>query len=100
MALMPVPPGEIVSVVTTLEMQARPRPAPMPDSPLRLVRWDQPDTERYRAIFRMVGEMGIGRVVRHAGSRGRSIMKPAQQQDEQHQEAERSAGHPRAPNSE
>lgn len=49
---------------------------------------------------RMVGEMGIGRVVRHAGSRGRSIMKPAQQQDEQHQEAERSAGHPRAPNSE
>lgn len=56
MALMPVPPGEIVSVVTTLEMHARPRPAPMPDSPLRLVRWDQPGTERYRAIFRMVGE--------------------------------------------
>lgn len=50
-----VPAGELASVVTRLEMRARPRPAPLPDSPLRLVRWPAPKLTAYRALFRRVG---------------------------------------------
>jgi GNAT superfamily N-acetyltransferase len=53
--LIPVPEGHVAAVVTTLEMRARPRARPMPPSPLRLVRWQAPDPERYRALFRRVG---------------------------------------------
>jgi len=52
---MRVNPSDIASVVTSLEMRTRPRPAPMAMSPLRLVRWPQPDPDRYRALFRRVG---------------------------------------------
>ena len=55
MALTPVPPGHVATIVTTLEMRARPRPAPLPPSPLRLVRWHEPDPEKYRTLFRRVG---------------------------------------------
>jgi GNAT superfamily N-acetyltransferase len=56
MGLTPVPPDQLATIVTTLEMQARPRPAPLPDAPLRLQRWPRPDPDRYRALFRRIGE--------------------------------------------
>jgi len=54
-ALIPVAAGDVATIVTSLEMLARPRPVPMPESPLRLVRWERPAIERYRALFRRVG---------------------------------------------
>jgi GNAT superfamily N-acetyltransferase len=56
MGLIPVAGDQIATVVTALEMLERPRPRPLPDSPLRLVRWPQPDPAKYRALFRRVGE--------------------------------------------
>lgn len=47
--------GHVGAVVTFLEMTERPAPAPVPESPLRLVRWDEVDLDRYRALFRRVG---------------------------------------------
>ncbi|QIG79122.1 GNAT family N-acetyltransferase [Stakelama tenebrarum] len=55
MALTPVPDDHLATVVTTLEMTERPRPAPMPTSPLQLIRWQRPDSEKYRTLFRRVG---------------------------------------------
>ncbi len=55
MALTPVPPEQVATVVTTLEMRARPPLRPMPGSPLRLVAWPDPDPAKYRALFRRVG---------------------------------------------
>ena len=56
MPLTPVPPGQIATIVTSLEMTSPPRPRPMPPSPLRLQRWASPDPAKYRALFRRVGE--------------------------------------------
>lgn len=56
MSLTPVPDGQIATIVTYLEMRERPRPAPIPPAPLRLVRWKEPATDAYRALFRRVGE--------------------------------------------
>ena len=39
MGLTPVPPGEVATIVTTLEMRTRPPLRPAPEAPLRLVRW-------------------------------------------------------------
>ncbi len=55
MTLTPLPPGHVGAVVTYLEMRERPRPAPLPSSPLRLVRWPQPAPAGYRALFARVG---------------------------------------------
>lgn len=55
MPLITVPPGELATVVTRLELRRRPRPAPLPDSRLRLVRWPAPKPDAYRALFRRVG---------------------------------------------
>jgi GNAT superfamily N-acetyltransferase len=55
MPLAPLPPGHVGAVVTSLAMTARPAAPPPPASPLRLVRWEQPDLARYRALFRAVG---------------------------------------------
>ncbi len=55
MGLILVQPGEVATIVTSLEMLERPRPAPLPASPLRLARWERPGIERYRALFRRVG---------------------------------------------
>src|SRR4051812_5772489 len=55
MGLTPVPPGQIATIVTALEMRAKPPLRPMPDSPLRLAEWKQPDPEKYRTLFRRVG---------------------------------------------
>jgi GNAT superfamily N-acetyltransferase len=56
MALTPVLDGELAAVVTSLEMRERPKPRPLPASPLRLVRWRDPTPEAYRTLFRRVGE--------------------------------------------
>jgi GNAT superfamily N-acetyltransferase len=53
--LTPVPADRLATVVTTLEMREGPRPRPLPPSPFRLVRWAQPDGDKYRQLFRRVG---------------------------------------------
>lgn len=55
MPLTRVEPGMVATIVTHLDMRARPLPAPIPPAPLRLHRWKQPDSEAYRALFRRVG---------------------------------------------
>lgn len=55
MALTAVPDEQVATVVTTLEMRGPPRPRPLPDAPLRLVRWPRPDPAKYRELFRRVG---------------------------------------------
>jgi len=54
-ALIDIPEGHVGTVVTYLEMTERPRPRPLPDSPLRLVPWRSPDLAKYRLLFRRVG---------------------------------------------
>lgn len=56
MPLTPVPADRIPTIVTSLEMLARPALAPLPPSDLRLVRWARPEADKYRALFRRVGE--------------------------------------------
>ncbi len=55
MGLTPVPKGEIATIVTSLEMRQRPKPAPLPNAPLKLVRWAKAEPETYRTLFRRVG---------------------------------------------
>ena len=55
MSLIDIPPGHIGAVVTFLEMTERPRPRPMPDAPLQLVRWTDVDPAKYRLLFERVG---------------------------------------------
>jgi len=54
--LIPVPPGQVATIVTSLEMLNPPTPRPMPASPLRLARWQAPKVAPYRGLFRRVGE--------------------------------------------
>ncbi|BAV64634.1 GNAT family N-acetyltransferase [Sphingobium cloacae] len=56
MSLTPVERGQVAAIVTHLEMRDRPRPAPIPPAPLRLVPWKEPKLDAYRALFRRVGE--------------------------------------------
>lgn len=53
--LTPLPSGHVGAVVTYLEMTERPKPRPLPSSPLRLVRWAEPEAARYRLLFERVG---------------------------------------------
>ena len=55
MALIALTPREVGAVVTYLEMTERPKPRPMPDSPLRITRWRDVDPARYRLLFERVG---------------------------------------------
>ena len=55
MGLTRVADGEVATIVTTLEMRARPPLRPMPDSVLQLVQWKMPALDKYRALFRRVG---------------------------------------------
>ena len=52
----PVAPGKLATIVTHLEMRQRPRPRPMKAVPLRLKRWQTPSIEKYRLLYRRVGE--------------------------------------------
>ena len=56
MPLTPVTNDQIATIVTYLEMVERPRLAPIPPAPLRLVPWKTPTPDTYRALFRRVGE--------------------------------------------
>lgn len=56
MALQEVDPRQVAAIVTHLEMRAKPKLAAMPSSPLRLVRWKTPTLDKYRTLFRRVGE--------------------------------------------
>jgi GNAT superfamily N-acetyltransferase len=56
MPFIPIEPGMVATVVTHLEMREKPRPAPIPPAPLRLVPWKTPDLAAYRTLFRRVGE--------------------------------------------
>ena len=56
MPLTPVPPGTVAAIVTSLEMLERPKPRMLPSAPLRLTRWKSPSCDKYRALFRRVGE--------------------------------------------
>jgi GNAT superfamily N-acetyltransferase len=53
--LVPVPAGHVGAVVTYLEMNERPAPAPLPASSLALAHWETIEPERYRALFARVG---------------------------------------------
>ncbi|WEK01720.1 MAG: GNAT family N-acetyltransferase [Candidatus Sphingomonas phytovorans] len=55
MGLSPVSPNDVATIVTTLEMRRRPPLRPMPASRLRLVAWQKPSTDKYRALFRRIG---------------------------------------------
>lgn len=55
MALIPVADDVLATIVTTLELRMRPPLRPSPGSRLRLVRWERPALEKYRALFRRVG---------------------------------------------
>jgi GNAT superfamily N-acetyltransferase len=56
MSLVSVSTGQVATIVTSLEMRARPKPRPVSSSRLRLVRWAKPDLDKYRTLFRRVGE--------------------------------------------
>lgn len=79
MALIRVEPGMVATIVTHLEMRERPRPAPIPPAPLRLVRWKSPRLDTYRALFRRVGEpwLWFSRLVMSDESLGAIIHDPA-----------------------
>jgi GNAT superfamily N-acetyltransferase len=55
MGLIPVANDQLATVVTSLEMRARPPLRPVPPSPLRLTHWRAPESEKYRTLFRRVG---------------------------------------------
>ncbi|UWQ20220.1 GNAT family N-acetyltransferase [Jannaschia sp. W003] len=54
--LHPVAPGDLATVVTHLELRARPAPRPAPSLPLALRPVPSPASDWYRALFRRVGE--------------------------------------------
>jgi GNAT superfamily N-acetyltransferase len=52
----PVPSGQIATIVTSLEMTSKPPLRPTPHSELQLKRWEAPTPDKYRALYRRVGE--------------------------------------------
>jgi len=53
--LIEIPAGHLAEVVTYLDMRERPKPAPLPSSPLRINRWQPVDLAKYRILFERVG---------------------------------------------
>ncbi len=56
MPFSPIANGELGAIVTSLEITRRPALRAMPDSDLRLERWSAPTPDKYRALYRRVGE--------------------------------------------
>lgn len=56
MALIPVDRNQVAAIVTYLEMSRPPKPSPVLTSPLRLTRWEAPSPQKYRILFKRVGE--------------------------------------------
>lgn len=50
-----VPDDKVATIVTSLEMRAKPPLRPLPESRLRLIDWKEPDADKYRTLFRRVG---------------------------------------------
>ena len=59
MPLTPVEPHMLATIVTSLEMRTKPRPKMAAPVPFRLTRWKAPSLDKYRALFRRVGEPWI-----------------------------------------
>ncbi|WP_299327132.1 N-acetyltransferase [Parasphingopyxis sp.] len=55
MKLHEIPAGHLAEVVTYLDMRERPKPTPMPESPLRINHWKPVDLGKYRILFERVG---------------------------------------------
>lgn len=55
MGLTELPPGQVGAVVTYLEMTERPKPKPLPASPLRLRAWPDVTPTQYRMLFERIG---------------------------------------------
>jgi GNAT superfamily N-acetyltransferase len=55
MSLIPVPNDQIATIVTSLEMYARPALGSPAMSALKLVHWKEPDLDRYRSLYHAVG---------------------------------------------
>lgn len=51
-----VPQGKLATVVTHLEMRARPAPRALPQVEAELERMARPDLDWYRGLFRLIGE--------------------------------------------
>lgn len=79
MPLTPVPANMVATIVTSLEMRARPKPRLMAPANFRLTRWKAPSSDRYRALFRRVGEpwMWFSRLVLAEDELIRIIHDPA-----------------------
>ncbi len=56
MPFSPVAKGEIGTIITSLEMTARPPLRPMPISDMRLERWSDVTVQKYRTLYRRIGE--------------------------------------------
>jgi GNAT superfamily N-acetyltransferase len=56
MPFSPITNGDIGTIVTSLEMTKHPALRAMPASDLQLVRWKCPSPDRYRILYRRVGE--------------------------------------------
>ncbi|WP_164118927.1 GNAT family N-acetyltransferase [Sphingorhabdus sp. Alg239-R122] len=74
----PVPDGHIASVVTHLEMCARPKMAAIQSDALVLERWERPGLAEYRALFRRVGApwLWFSRLVMDDAVLGEAIHDP------------------------
>ncbi|MEP7350058.1 MAG: GNAT family N-acetyltransferase [Sphingorhabdus sp.] len=56
MPFRPIPSGEIGTIVTSLEMTKRPALRATPASELRLERWSTTPPDKYRVLYRRIGE--------------------------------------------
>jgi GNAT superfamily N-acetyltransferase len=55
MGLTPIARGMLATIVTSLEMIAKPKPSPLPSAPLRLARWELAAPDKYRTLYKRVG---------------------------------------------
>lgn len=56
MVFSPIANGELGAIVTSLEMTSRPPLRALPASELRLERWQDPTADKYRTLYRRIGE--------------------------------------------
>jgi GNAT superfamily N-acetyltransferase len=56
MPFSPVAKGQIATIVTSLEMTSCPPLVAIPASDLRLEQWDSPPPDKYRTLYRQVGQ--------------------------------------------
>lgn len=56
MPFTPIAKGEIGAIVTSLEMRSKPPLRALPATDLRLERWPNPTADKYRTLYRRIGE--------------------------------------------